>query len=169
MNILKLGLPKGSLEETTVDMFARAGYKIDIQSRSYYPSIDDPEISCVLIRAQEMARYVQEGLLDCGLTGYDWDLFSEGMLKAAIWKMGTGTCFLLVFHHLLTDGRGALGLMQELCDYYALGTVPQYAPEKLMASASDLPKDSGMPFLSRKLVDKANRDWAKEKHAPLSY
>ena len=72
MNVLKLGLPKGSLEETTVDMFARAGYKIDIQSRSYYPSIDDPEISCVLIRAQEMARYVQEGLLDCGLTGYDW-------------------------------------------------------------------------------------------------
>ncbi|MBR4673198.1 MAG: ATP phosphoribosyltransferase [Victivallales bacterium] len=72
MSILKLGLPKGSLEETTVDMFARAGYKIDIQSRSYYPSIDDPEISCVLIRAQEMARYVEEGLLDCGLTGYDW-------------------------------------------------------------------------------------------------
>ena len=72
MNVLKLGLPKGSLEETTVDMFARAGYKIDIQSRSYYPSIDDPEISCVLIRAQEMARYVEEGLLDCGLTGYDW-------------------------------------------------------------------------------------------------
>ena len=72
MSILKLGLPKGSLEETTVDMFARAGYKIDIQSRSYYPSIDDPEINCVLIRAQEMARYVEEGLLDCGLTGYDW-------------------------------------------------------------------------------------------------
>ena len=72
MSILKLGLPKGSLEETTVDMFARAGYKIDIQSRSYYPSIDDPEIGCVLIRAQEMARYVEEGLLDCGLTGYDW-------------------------------------------------------------------------------------------------
>jgi ATP phosphoribosyltransferase len=69
---LRLGLPKGSLEETTVDMFRRAGYKIDIQSRSYYPSIDDPEIECVLIRAQEMARYVQEGVLDAGLTGYDW-------------------------------------------------------------------------------------------------
>lgn len=72
MSVLKLGLPKGSLEESTVQMFAKAGYKIDIQSRSYYPSIDDPEISCVLIRAQEMARYVGEGLLDCGLTGYDW-------------------------------------------------------------------------------------------------
>ena len=72
MAILRLGLPKGSLEETTVDMFNRAGYKIDIQSRSYYPSINDKEIECVLIRAQEMARYVGEGLLDCGLTGYDW-------------------------------------------------------------------------------------------------
>ena len=72
MAVLRLGLPKGSLEETTVDMFRRAGYKIDIQSRSYYPSIDDKEIECVLIRAQEMSRYVEEGLLDCGLTGHDW-------------------------------------------------------------------------------------------------
>lgn len=72
MPVLKLGLPKGSLEESTVAMFQKAGYKIDIQSRSYYPSIDDPEIECVLIRAQEMARYVEEGLLDAGLTGYDW-------------------------------------------------------------------------------------------------
>ena len=72
MPVLKLGLPKGSLEESTVDMFLRAGYKIDIQSRSYYPSIDDSEIQCVLLRAQEMSRYVAEGLLDCGLTGYDW-------------------------------------------------------------------------------------------------
>lgn len=72
MPVLKLGLPKGSLEESTVDMFQKAGYKIDIQSRSYYPTIDDPEIECILIRAQEMARYVAEGLLDAGLTGYDW-------------------------------------------------------------------------------------------------
>lgn len=72
MPVLKLGLPKGSLEESTTDMFRRAGYKIDIKSRSYYPSIDDPEIECVLIRAQEIARYVQLGLLDAGLTGHDW-------------------------------------------------------------------------------------------------
>jgi len=72
MTRLKLGLPKGSLEDSTVEMFKKAGYKIDIQSRSYYPTIDDPEIECVLIRAQEMSRYVEEGLLDCGLTGYDW-------------------------------------------------------------------------------------------------
>jgi ATP phosphoribosyltransferase len=69
---LSLGIPKGSLEETTAEMFAKAGYKIQISSRSYYPSIDDPEIECMLIRAQEMSRYVEEGVLDCGLTGKDW-------------------------------------------------------------------------------------------------
>ena len=69
---LMLGIPKGSLEESTMDMFAKAGYKITISSRSYYPTIDDPEIECMLIRAQEMSKYVEEGILDCGLTGYDW-------------------------------------------------------------------------------------------------
>lgn len=69
---LMLGLPKGSLEQATTEMFAKAGYKIEINSRSYFPSIDDPEIECMLIRAQEMSRYVEEGILDCGLTGYDW-------------------------------------------------------------------------------------------------
>ena len=69
---IMLGLPKGSLEQSTVDMFGKAGYKVSISSRSYYPSIDDPEIDCMLIRAQEMSKYVEEGILDCGLTGYDW-------------------------------------------------------------------------------------------------
>ena len=72
MAILNLGLPKGSLQDSTVAMFANAGWKISIKDRSYFPSIDDPEVKCCLIRAQEMARYVGEGLLDCGLTGYDW-------------------------------------------------------------------------------------------------
>ena len=72
MEKLMLGIPKGSLEQSTVDLFAKAGYKIQISSRSYYPSIDDPEIECLLIRAQEMSRYVEEGIIDCGLTGYDW-------------------------------------------------------------------------------------------------
>ncbi|NMA19490.1 MAG: ATP phosphoribosyltransferase [Lentisphaerae bacterium] len=72
MSVLRLALPKGSLEETTVEMFRRAGYKIDIHSRSYYPEIDDPEIQCMLIRAQEIARYVELGIMDAGLTGYDW-------------------------------------------------------------------------------------------------
>ncbi|MBO7620011.1 MAG: ATP phosphoribosyltransferase [Victivallales bacterium] len=77
MAVLKLGLPKGSLEETTFSMFKRAGYNIDVQSRSYYPKIDDPEIECIMIRAQEIARYVEMGLLDCGLTGYDWVLEND--------------------------------------------------------------------------------------------
>ena len=72
MEKLMLGIPKGSLEEATVDLFAKAGFKIQISSRSYYPTIDDPEIDCLLIRAQEMSRYVEEGIIDCGLTGYDW-------------------------------------------------------------------------------------------------
>jgi ATP phosphoribosyltransferase len=69
---LKLGIPKGSLENATVDLFRRAGFNITISSRSYFPSIDDPEIECMLIRAQEMARYVEDGVLDAGLTGRDW-------------------------------------------------------------------------------------------------
>src|SRR6187397_3292632 len=69
---LKLGIPKGSLQEATVQLFARAGFNIYVSSRSYFPTIDDPEIECMLIRAQEMARYVSDGVLDAGLTGLDW-------------------------------------------------------------------------------------------------
>ena len=69
---LKLGIPKGSLENATIDLFRRAGFLIATSSRSYFPSIDDPEIECMLIRAQEMARYVDDGVLDAGLTGRDW-------------------------------------------------------------------------------------------------
>jgi hypothetical protein len=69
---LKLGIPKGSLENATIDLFRRAGYAITTSSRSYFPAIDDPEIECMLIRAQEMARYVEDGILDAGLTGRDW-------------------------------------------------------------------------------------------------
>jgi ATP phosphoribosyltransferase len=69
---LRLGIPKGSLQDATVQLFARAGYTIYASSRSYFPTIDDPEIECMLIRAQEMARYVADGVLDAGLTGLDW-------------------------------------------------------------------------------------------------
>ncbi len=69
---LKLGIPKGSLENATIDLFRRAGFNITTSSRSYFPSIDDPEVECMLIRAQEMARYVEDGVLDAGLTGKDW-------------------------------------------------------------------------------------------------
>ena len=79
---LKLGIPKGSLENATIDLFRRAGYNITTSSRSYFPAIDDPEIECMMIRAQEMARYVEDGVLDAGLTGRDWIEESEAQVHA---------------------------------------------------------------------------------------
>jgi ATP phosphoribosyltransferase len=74
---LKLGIPAGSLQQSTAELFERAGYNIKFSSRSYYPTIDDDEIECLLIRAQEMARYVEQGVLDAGITGHDWVLENE--------------------------------------------------------------------------------------------
>ena len=74
---LKLGIPKGSLQDATLALFARAGWNIYASGRSYFPTIDDPEIECMLVRAQEMARYVEHGALDAGLTGNDWVLENE--------------------------------------------------------------------------------------------
>ena len=92
--ILKLGIPKGSLQEATVEIFRKAGFKISISDRSYYPIIDDPEIECLLLRAQEIARYVELGLLDAGLTGYDWIVENGAEVKEVAdlvySKTGTG-------------------------------------------------------------------------------
>jgi ATP phosphoribosyltransferase len=79
---LKLGIPKGSLENATIDLFRRAGFQITTSTRSYFPGIDDPEIECMLIRAQEMARYVEDGILDAGLTGRDWIEENEAKVVA---------------------------------------------------------------------------------------
>lgn len=70
--VLKLGIPAGSLQDATAELFKKAGYNIKFSSRSYYPEIDDPEIECLLVRAQEMSRYVESGVLDAGITGHDW-------------------------------------------------------------------------------------------------
>src|SRR5690242_17051820 len=78
---LKLGIPKGSLENATIDLFRRAGFNITTSSRSYFPAIDDPETECMLIRAQEMARYAEDGVLDAGLTGRDWIAESEAQIE----------------------------------------------------------------------------------------
>jgi ATP phosphoribosyltransferase len=74
MNVLQLGIPKGSLENATIDLFRRSGWKIAVNARSYFPSVDDPALRCLLVRAQEMARYVQGGNLEAGITGRDWVL-----------------------------------------------------------------------------------------------
>lgn len=81
MSVLKLGIPKGSLQDTTVELFRKAGWKITISDRSYFPSIDDDTIRCSLVRAQEMARYVEDGTLDAGLTGKDWILENESQVQ----------------------------------------------------------------------------------------
>jgi ATP phosphoribosyltransferase len=79
--MLKIGIPKGSLEKATIDLFQNAGWKITVSVRSYFPSIDDADISCSLVRAQEMARYVESGVLDVGLTGLDWILEYDADVK----------------------------------------------------------------------------------------
>ncbi len=92
--ILKIGLPKGSLEETTFALFRKAGFSVTLRDRSYKPSIDDPELSGMMIRAQEIARYVEVGAIDCGLTGWDWVVENNAKVKVVsdliYAKRGTG-------------------------------------------------------------------------------
>src|SRR5246127_4724340 len=96
MSLLKLGIPKGSLQEATIDLMSRAGWKIALRSRSYVPTIDDPELSCLLVRAQEMARYVESGALEAGITGHDWvvetraDVLELAELVYAKQRLGRG-------------------------------------------------------------------------------
>ncbi|MEA2084921.1 MAG: ATP phosphoribosyltransferase [Thermodesulfobacteriota bacterium] len=77
MSLLKLGIPKGSLEEATIELFKRSGWNIEISSRNYFPKVDDPEMVCSICRPQEMSRYVEQGVLDAGITGKDWILENE--------------------------------------------------------------------------------------------
>jgi ATP phosphoribosyltransferase len=83
MNVLQLGIPKGSLEAATIELFRRSGWKIETGERSYFPRVDDPELRCLLVRAQEMARYVQSGALDAGITGRDWVLEYDAQVVVA--------------------------------------------------------------------------------------
>ena len=81
MSTLRLGIPKGSLEEATIELFRKSGWRISVGSRSYFPSVDDPTLRCNLIRAQEMARYVEAGTLDAGITGHDWILENDSKVE----------------------------------------------------------------------------------------
>ena len=83
MNVLQLGIPKGSLEAATIELFRRSGWKITTGERSYFPRVDDPELRCLLVRAQEMARYVESGTLDAGITGRDWVLEYDAQVEVA--------------------------------------------------------------------------------------
>ena len=102
------------------------------------------------------------------LTKNEWDLRTEGMLRILTLKTGDRTIFLFVFHHLLTDGKGAFGLAEEFADCYKNGTVPGHVEEKLISSKEDMPENSTLPFVSRLLVNRANKQWKREGHT-LSY
>lgn len=84
MNTLRLGLPKGSLEATTMELFKKSGWNVSKSSRSYFPSIDDPTLECALVRAQEMARYVESGTLDAGITGIDWIMENQSDVESVV-------------------------------------------------------------------------------------
>ena len=147
---------------------ALLGYA-EAENAYYYRATDRPQVELRLkggrYDAPESALAAPEIMKEYRqLTGRDWDLFEEGMLKISVWQAGTMTQFLLVFHHLLADGRGALGLAEELAECYVRGLEPKSAPETLISSAKDFPSDSRLPLISRMLVSKANRDWEKERH-----
>ena len=147
---------------------ALLGYA-EAENAYYYRATDRPQVELrlkggrydapesVLAAPEIMKEYRQ-------LTGRDWNLFEEGMLKISARQTGQKTQFLLVFHHLLADGRGALGLAEELAECYVRGLEPKSAPETLISSVQDFPPDSRLPLISRMLVSKANRDWEKERH-----
>ena len=147
---------------------ALLGYA-EAENAYYYRATDRPQVELRLkggrYDAPESALAAPEIMKEYRqLTGRDWNLFEEGMLKISARQTGQKTQFLLVFHHLLADGRGALGLAEELAECYVRGLEPKSAPETLISSAKDFPPDSRLPLISRMLVSKANRDWEKERH-----
>ena len=152
---------------------ALLGYEED--SNVYYYKVTDYSCVELLLKDQEAEGMNDPKIMEeyQRLTGYDWNLLEEGMLKLAAWPAGDETCFLLVFHHLLADGRGALMLSRELADCYVLDQEPKYAEETLISAINDFPEDSRMPFISRFLVNRANKAWAREQkegsHLNISY
>ncbi len=131
-DVLRIGLPKGSLEESTVDLFDRAGYKVRIQDRSYFPQIDDPDMWCVMFRAQEMSRYVEDGVIDVGITGHDWILengsnvhevaelrYSKATSKPARWVLAVPEESAIMKVEDLKGGMVATELMNYTKKYFA--------------------------------------------------
>ena len=141
---------------------ALLGY--DEAGNDYYYRVTDKCRAELCLKGQGVDEKVTPEVVFSQLTGRDWNLFEEGMLKIVAWPLGQNTQLLLVFHHLLADGRGALGLAEEVAECYCFGKELKAAPEKLISSVEDFPPDSRMPLISRMLVDRANKNWAKERH-----
>lgn len=135
----------------------------------YYKGTDESQIQLV-IKDIEVSGVDDKILIDeyRNLTKNEWDLRNEGMLKILSLKNGSKTILLFVFHHLLTDGRGAFMLAEEFAACYKTGVKPECVEEKLISSKNDMPKNSTLPFISKLLVKRANSQWKKENHT-LSY
>ncbi len=135
--ILRLGIPKGSLESATIDLFAKAGWRISVNDRSYFPAIDDPGIEVVLFRAQEMSRYVEENVIDIGLTGSDWIrengsnvhevaelVYSKATSKPARWVLAVPQESAVTRPEELSNGVIATELVQVTRDYFKARNIP---------------------------------------------
>ncbi len=141
----------------------------EADSTFYYDTTSESKVELIL-KGEEVSGVNDSKITDeytC-LTSKEWDLRKEGMLKVIAFKNSSKTIFLLVVHHLLTDGRGAFLLSNELADAYLKGIEIAFAEEKLISSKSDMPKNSTLPFISKMLVNRANNQWKKENHR-LSY
>ncbi|MBO4900665.1 MAG: hypothetical protein J5509_10295 [Lachnospiraceae bacterium] len=151
--------------------FLRTVIGHDEKDNSFIYDVTDTSKIDLILCDESLTGVDDPALIDKyhNLTDRDIDVTKEGLLKAAVWKSEDGTVFLLVFHHLLADGRGGLSLAQELADLYAEDKIPVAVSEKLISSADELPKGSEMPFFSRLLVKKANKDWTAEGNTPLTY
>ena len=136
-NILRLGIPKGSLQDSTVDLFAKAGWRISVNDRSYFPSIDDPAIEVVMFRAQEMSRYVEENVIDVGLTGSDWIkengsnvhevtelVYSKATSRPARWVLAVPQESALTKPEDLRDGVIATELVNVTREYFQKKNIP---------------------------------------------
>ena len=171
---LEKAFDKERVEETVsrlaeVHPFLRARLGYEKETNSYFYDVKEQSQVQVIFAGglcdeDEDVKIIQQFEK---LTARDWNLFSEGLLKIAVWKAGARTVLLFVFHHLLADGRGALGLVQEFADFYVDGIEPKAALEHLITQ-EDLPADSKLSFISRALVNHANRQWKKE-NLQLSY
>lgn len=133
----------------------------------FYRITEDPKVELILTQKEADPDEILQTYEK--LTSREWNLFEEGMLKVVAWKKGEQTVFLLVFNHLLADGRGALGLTYELAERFAYEYWPQIAPERLISPQYQFREDAKMPWLSQTLVNNANEDWMYEDRKPLSY
>lgn len=143
---------------------ALLGYEEDTK-RYYYNITSDSQVDLIVMNENITGLYDKLVLSEYErLVSTDWKLTCEGMLKIVCWKQKNKLCTLFVFHHLLADGRAALSLVKEFAEHYVHGKLPERVDEKLISSVEDFPSGSELPFVSKLLVDYANKKWKKEKH-----